>query len=157
MVADMQSRMLCLAAAGLLLTCGVPAYATPAAPLVTVSNAWALATVPAQTASGAYMELNSKEGARLVKVESPVAGSIEMHEMKMDGNVMKMRELKNIDIPPGKTIRLDSSGYHLMLLDLKHQLKPGTVAPLTLTVESRDGRRSKIEVNAEVRPPGAAR
>lgn len=153
----MRIRSVRRAIASLLLGCGVQAFAAPAVPPVTVSKAWVLSTVPAQTASGAYMELNSKDGAKLIAVESPVAGSVEMHEMKMDGNVMKMRELQNIDIPPGKTIKLDSGGTHLMLLDLKRQLKPGAIAPLTLTVEGRDGKRSKIEVNAAVRAPGAAR
>lgn len=122
---------------------------------VTVAKAWVRGTVPAQTASGAFMELTSKDGAKLISATSPVAGSVELHEMRMDGNVMTMREVKVLDLPAGKVVKLEPNGYHLMLLDLKKPLTKGVAAPLTLTVESRDGKRSKVNVLAEVRELGS--
>jgi periplasmic copper chaperone A len=124
---------------------------------ITVSNAWVRGTVPAQTVSGAYMDITSKDGAKLVGFASPLAGRLELHEMRMEGDVMKMRELNELALPAGKTVKLDPGGYHLMLLELKQPLKPGTVAPLTLTIEGRDGKRAEVEVQAEVRALGAGR
>ena len=80
-------------------------------------------------ATGAFMKITSKDGARLVSASSPVAGVTEVHEMKMDGGVMKMRALQDgLDLPAGKTVELKPGGYHVMLMDLKSTLtKNGTV------------------------------
>jgi len=139
-----------LAVAGILLGMALPADAQ-----TTVANAWVRGTVPAQTATGAYMDITSKDGGKLVAVSSPLAGSVEMHEMRMEGNVMGMREMDKVELPAGKTVKFDPSGYHLMLLNLRQPLKPGIMVPLTLTVEGRDGKRSKIAVQAQVRALGA--
>jgi copper(I)-binding protein len=145
-------------ARGLLLACSLYAAASPAyAQQVSVGNAWVRGTVPAQTATGAYMDITSKAGAKLVGAASPLAGRVELHEMRMEGDVMKMRGLDQLDLPPGKTVKLEPSGYHMMLLGLKQPLTPGMAAPITLTVESRDGKRSKVEVVAQVRQLGGTR
>jgi copper(I)-binding protein len=127
------------------------------APSVSVTDAWVRGTVAAQTASGAFMEITSREAARLVGASSAAAGRVELHEMRMEGNTMKMRALERLELPAGKPVTLGPGGYHLMLLDLKHALQAGTTVPLTLEIESAGGKRSKLEVGAKVRAIGAAK
>src|SRR6187399_2174562 len=86
---------------------------------VTVSGAWARATVPQQKATGAFLRMDAAQASRLVAVSSPVAARVEMHEMSMDGDVMKMREVSAIELPAGKAVELKPGAYHLMLMDLK--------------------------------------
>jgi len=130
--------------------------ALPALAQVTVSAPWVRATVPAQKASGAFMTLTAARPARLVGVSSPVAGLVELHEMKMDSDMMRMRHVDALDLPAGQSIVLQPGGYHLMLLDLKQPLKAGDKVPLTLEFEDAHKARSKITVDAPVRPLNAA-
>ncbi|GAB4168867.1 MAG: copper chaperone PCu(A)C [Rhodocyclaceae bacterium] len=118
---------------------------------VTVKEAWVRGTVAAQKATGAFMELTSSEDAALVSAASPVAGLVELHSMKMEGGVMKMRALPRLALPAGKAVKLDPGGYHVMLMDLRAPLKAGDSVPITLKVEGRDGKVSTVEVKAEVR------
>jgi len=118
---------------------------------VEVKNAWVRSTVPAQTASGAFMEITSREAALLVGVSTPAADSAEVHEMRMDGNVMKMRAVDKLVLPAGKPVVLGPGGYHLMLLGLKQPLKTGSKVPLALQIESAGGKRSTVNVSADVR------
>ncbi len=124
---------------------------------VVVSEPWVRATVPQQTASGAFMILNSAQATRLVRVQTPVAGVVEIHTMKMENNVMHMRPISGLDLPAGKAVALEPGGYHVMLMNLKAPLKAGDKVPLTLVLESADGARQTIEVEAPVRPLTAAR
>ncbi|CAG9177880.1 hypothetical protein LMG23992_03595 [Cupriavidus laharis] len=116
---------------------------------VDVSNAWVRGTVPAQTASGAFMVLHAHENAKLVGVSSPVAVA-ELHEMKMEGNVMRMRQIQSLDLPKMQAVELKPGGYHVMLMDLKSQLKKGDTVPITLKIE-QGGKVIEQKVNAEVR------
>lgn len=118
---------------------------------VSVEKPWVRGTVQGQTSSGAFMELKSKDGAAVVGVESPVAGVVEIHEMRMDGNVMRMRAVSRIDLPAGKTVELKPGGYHVMLMGLKRPLKKGDVVPLKLRVEGKDKTVKTVDVRAEVR------
>jgi hypothetical protein len=124
---------------------------TPAVAQVTVKDPWVRATVPQQTATGAFMQLSSPTDARLVSASSPVAGVVELHEMAMDKDVMKMRAVRAIDIPAGKGAELKPAGYHVMLMNLKSQMKEGEVVPITLVVEGKDGKRQTLEVKAPVK------
>ncbi|HSO47881.1 MAG TPA: copper chaperone PCu(A)C, partial [Rhizobiaceae bacterium] len=90
--------------------------------------------------------------ARLVSASSPAVPRVEMHEMRMDGDVMRMREVKAIDLPKGKTVSLEPGGFHIMLMNLPQPIAAGDVIPLTLVVES-DGKRQTVEVKAEARSP----
>jgi copper(I)-binding protein len=117
---------------------------------------WARATVHGQTTAGVYMQLKSSERASLVAAESPAAGSVEIHEMKMENNVMRMRALSKLELPPGKTVELKPGGYHIMLLALKKQLKNGEVVPVRLKVEMADKSVKTLEVKAEVRESAAS-
>lgn len=134
-----------------------PAWAQTAA--VTVDGAWARASVQGQKATGAFMRLTAKEGARLVRAESPAAGLAEVHEMKMDGDIMKMRVVPALDLPAGKTVELKPGGYHVMLLDLKAPLMKDTSVPLTLVFQDAKGVESTLQLSVPVgtaAPGGAA-
>ena len=133
-----------------------PAWAQTAA--VKVEGAWARASVQGQKATGAFMRLTAPDGARLVRAESPAAGVTEVHEMKMEGDVMKMRAIPALDLPAGKTVELKPGGYHVMLLDLKAPLAKDTTVPVTLTFKDAKGAESKQELNLPVATtaPGAA-
>ena len=123
---------------------------------VSVKDPWVRATVAQQKASGLFAQISAAQGARLLSASSPVAGVVEIHEMSMDGNVMKMRALPSgLDLPAGQTVELKPGGYHVMLLDLKQTLKAGDTVDATLTVEHKDGRREDIAVKAPVRALGA--
>ncbi len=127
-----------------------------AAPQVTVSEAWVRGTVAAQKATGAFMQLTSPRNARLVEVRSPVAGVAEIHQMEMSGDTMVMRQVAGLDLPAGKTVELKPGGFHIMLLELKGQVKVGDKVPLTLVVEGSDKKRETIQVDAIARPLSSA-
>ncbi|OHC61695.1 MAG: hypothetical protein A2040_12685 [Rhodocyclales bacterium GWA2_65_19] len=133
------------------------AFILPAHAQVTVKDPWVRATVAQQKATGAFMQITSAQDARLVEVKSPVAGIVEIHEMAMDKDVMKMRALPNgLDLPAGKTVELKSGGYHVMLMDLKQQMKEGDSVPMTLVIEGKDKKRSTVEIKAPVKPLATA-
>lgn len=102
---------------------------------VQVDDPWVRGTVTGQPATGAFMRLTPSAHARLVAARSPVAAVVEIHEMAMDGDVMKMRQVDAIDLPAGQTVELKPGGYHLMLMGLKTPLKAGDKLPLTLKFE----------------------
>ena len=126
----------------------------PAVAQVTVTDPWVRGTVQGQLATGAFMKLQSAKEARLVEAASPVAGVVEIHEMALENNVMRMRAVTALALPAGRTVILAPGGYHVMLMDLKQQMKEGEVVPVTLVVES-GGKRETIEVKAPVRAPTA--
>lgn len=130
--------------------------ALPALAQVTVGEPWVRATVAAQKATGAFMTLTSAKDVRLVGASSPAAGAVEVHEMKMVGDVMKMRHVPALPLPAGQAVALTPGGYHLMLLDVKQQFKDGDKVPLTLELEDAQKVRSKLEVQAIVRPLNSA-
>jgi len=119
---------------------------------VTVADPWVRATVAAQKASGAFMTLTAARDARLVEASSPVAGVVEIHEMAMQQNVMRMRAVPGLDLPAGKAVELKPGGYHVMLMELKGPLKAGDMVPITLVFEGPDKSRQTVEVKAMVRP-----
>lgn len=123
---------------------------------VTVKDPWVRATVPHQKATGAFMQLVSVQDAKLLEVRSSVAGIVEVHEMAMVQDVMKMRAVDTLELPAGKVIELKPGGYHVMLMDLKGQVKEGDQVPLTLVVQTRDGQRQTLELKAPARALGGA-
>lgn len=122
---------------------------------VTVKDAWVRATVAQQKATGAFMQLQSAQDAKLISAQSPAAGIVEVHEMAMEGGVMKMRAVPSLALPAGKSVELKPGGYHVMLMDLKAQVKDGDTVPVTLVVEGKDGKRQTIEVKAPARTMAA--
>lgn len=131
------------------------AAAAPAFAQVKVTDPWVRATVPHQSATGAYLKIESAQEARLVSASSPAAGVVELHEMKMDNEVMKMRRVPAVALPAGKTVELKPGGYHVMMMNLKGQMKEGDTVPITLVVEGKDKKRETVEVKATVRPVNA--
>ncbi|MGG7603292.1 copper chaperone PCu(A)C [Massilia sp. BKSP1R2A-1] len=119
---------------------------------VSVSEPWVRATVPAQKVTGAFMRVQSAAPARLVGVQADVAGRAELHEMEMDGQTMRMRRVEAIELPAGKPVNLASGGYHVMLFDLKRQVKEGENVAITLTVQDAAGKKQDVKVAAPVRP-----
>lgn len=135
------------------LALGLSAACATAWAQTTVEQAWIRATVAQQKATGLFARITSKSGGQLVSASSPVAGVVELHQMSMDGNVMRMRALPGgLALPAGQPVKLEPGGYHVMLLDLKQTpLKDGDTVPVTLVVEGADRQRETIELKVPVK------
>lgn len=118
---------------------------------IAVEAPWVRGTVEGQQASGAFMVLKSTADAAVVGVSAPLAGIAEIHEMTLEGGVMKMRAMPRLALPAGKAVELKPGGYHVMLMNLKQPLQKGEIVPITLTIETAGRKIEKIEVKAEVR------
>ena len=121
---------------------------------VTATDAWVRGTVPAQQSTGAFMTLTSTEEARLVAVSTPAARSVEIHTSAEQNGVMHMHAVEAIALPAGRRVELKPGSFHVMLVGLAKPLAAGDHVPLTLTIEDSRGKRTKVEVRAEVRPLG---
>lgn len=124
---------------------------------VQVKGAWARPALPGQSTTGAFMSLMAPNGARVLGASSPVAGVVEIHEMKMDGNVMKMRPVTVLELPAGRPVEMKPGGYHVMLMELKRPLAVGDKVRIDLRVETPDKRLLTLPVDVDVaaRPPGS--
>lgn len=138
------NKIIALLAAGLFSTCALAQ--------VTVTEPWIRATVPRQESAAAFMRLQSAQPARLVAASTPAAERVEIHEMAMDGNTMRMRPVDAVALPAGRAVGLTPGGYHVMLLGLKRQLKEGDRVELTLVVQDAQGKRENVKVTAPVMP-----
>jgi len=138
-----------MAAVGLLLASWFSASAW--AESVNVAGAWVRGTVAAQKATGAFMTLTAPSDMRLVGASSPVAGVTEVHEMKMEGELMKMRPIDGLDLPAGESVELKPGGYHIMLMGLKAPLQEGQQVPITLKLQDAGGKVSEQQLDAPVR------
>jgi len=121
---------------------------------LTIGQPWARATAPSAPAGGGYLTITNHGATpdRLVAVRSPAANLIQIHEMKMEGDVMRMRELDHgLEIAPGATETLSPGGFHLMMMGLKGQLKQGTQVPVTLVFE----KAGSIDIELDVAGMGA--
>ena len=135
----------------LLIALGAPALAQ-----TTVKDPWVRSTVAQQKATGAFMQITSTTGGKLMSISTPSAGVVELHAMTMAGNTMQMRALPaGLDLPAGKAVDLKPGGYHLMLMDLKAPLRAGDTVALTLVVEAKDGQKETLVVKAPVKALGA--
>jgi hypothetical protein len=130
--------------------CAPLAFAQTGPQPADVEGAWVRASVPGQQATGAFMRITAKEPTKLVGASSPAAGTAEVHEMKMEGDVMRMRPAGAIDLPVGKAFELKPGGYHLMLQDLKGPLKAGSTVPLTLVFRDAKGAETRMNLNVPV-------
>jgi copper(I)-binding protein len=130
-----------------------------AGPAVTVGDleiagAFSRATLPNAPVGGGYLTITNHGTTddRLVGVATPVAGMAEVHEMKMDGDVMRMNKVPDgVLIPAGGTVALEPGGLHLMFMDLTAPLVEGQSVPVTLTFE----KAGPVEVQVEVGSPAA--
>jgi copper(I)-binding protein len=143
----------CLAAAALLLAAAQALAGGDGTP-VRADGAWARPTVTGQTAGGAFLRLENRgAGAdRLLSARSPVAERVELHRMSMEGDVMQMRQVDGIDLPPGQAVELKPGGLHLMLMGLKRPLEAGSRVPLVLQLL----KAGELKVELQVGQPGPA-
>ena len=119
------------------------AHGTHAPAAVTIGNieikdAFTRATLPNAPVAGGFMTLTNKgsEDDRLVSVETPIARQGQIHEMAMEGDVMKMRQLADgLLIPAGESVELAPGSYHLMFMGLTGSVAEGDAVPVTLTFE----------------------
>jgi copper(I)-binding protein len=122
---------------------------------VVVKDAWIRATVPQQKVGGVFLQIESSSDAKLIEAHSDAAASAELHEMKLDNNIMRMRAIEQLALPAGKPVDLKPGGYHLMLMGLKNQVKVGDVIPLTLVIENKDKKRQTVQVKVIAKPINA--
>jgi len=139
----MMKRIAVLAAAALL--------AAAAHAQVTVDKPWVRTTVAQQTTTAAYLTITSAQGGKLVSASSPAAAAVDVHEMKMAGDMMKMRAVDALALPAGKPVEFKPNGYHLMMTGLKAPVKAGDVVPIELVVEDAKGKRETVDVKATAR------
>ena len=132
-----------------LLAASLPCHAE-----VTAKDAWVRGTVPAQTSTGAFVTLTSTTDAKVVGVASPVAKIAEIHESMTMGGVNHMHEVESVALPAGRAVQLKPGGHHVMLMGLAKPLGVGETVALTFTIEEKGGKRTRLEVKAEVRPLG---
>lgn len=121
-----------------------------------MSEIYARATPPGAPVGGGYMTIRNSGASsdRLVGGEASFAGRVEVHEMKMQGDVMRMRELQDgLEIPAGGEVELKPGGYHIMFLQLSAQLKPGESRPAILRFQNA----GEVEVDFDVREVMAGR
>jgi len=140
--------------AGLTLAAAVLSAHAANAP-ASVDGAWARSIVPGQQSSGAYMTITAREPLTLLGGESPAAGIVEIHQMKMEGDIMKMRAAGDLPLAPGKPLQLGPGGYHFMLMDLQDPFKAGTQVPFTLRFRDAKGKVSTLQLRVPVQamPP----
>ena len=155
MISGMKTKLLNSLAFAALVLAGAAVHAAPPA-VLKAEQAWARPTVAGQQAGGAYVILHNGGATadRLLGGSTPAAERVEVHEMRMDGSVMRMRELAALELPAGKSTKLEPGGRHLMLMGLKAPLKVGDKVPLKLRFE----KAGEIEVVllVQTRPAAAA-
>ncbi len=116
-----------------------------------ISHPWTRATPPTAQAGGGFLTITNKGTAadRLLAARSTVSDRVEVHEMKMDGNVMRMRELeKGLEIPAGATVMLKPGGYHIMFMGLKAPFAKDARVPVTLVFEKAGSLDIVLDVEA---------
>ena len=118
---------------------------------VGITDSWVRENAPGQSVGAAYMTLNSPKDSTLVKVETPVAGTVEIHSMSMENNVMKMRMLKELPLKAGTPEKLAPGGFHLMLFDLKTPLKAGKNAVFRLSFKDNAGNITQQNVSMPIK------
>lgn len=143
-------RPLAALAAAMLLSVSTAAFAQ-----VAIDAPWVRASVAQQPATGAFMRLTAAHDTRLVAARSPAAANVEVHEMAMQGQMMRMRQIPALALPKARAVALAPGGYHLMLIGLKQPLGAGQQVAITLVFEDAQGRRSEQTVLAPVRALGA--
>lgn len=121
-----------------------------------ISDAWVKPTVPGQPVAAAYMTLMADKDLAVVEVSSPVAGKSEIHSMSMDGNIMRMKKLDRLPLKSGAAVALKPGGFHIMLMDLNHQIKEGEVVSLTLTSQDTSGKKSTVTIKMTAKMPEAS-
>jgi hypothetical protein len=127
---------------------------------LSIGRPYARPTAPSQPTGGGYLTLTSKGRAdRLLSASTPVAREVQLHSMKMEGDVMRMRAAPQLELPAGQPVELKPGGYHIMMLDLEQPLAAGSSVPMTLVLRNAKGVESRLELKLPVlgqAPAGAA-
>lgn len=119
---------------------------------ITIGHPYARATAAGQPTGGGFMKLvNGGGNDKLLSVSAEVSKSVEIHEMKMEGDVMKMRQVDGLELKAGQTVELKPGGYHVMFIGLKAPLKAGDSFPVKLKFE----KAGEVTVDVKVEAPGA--
>ena len=134
-----------------LLTASLLFFSLAASAEIIIKDAWVRTTVEEQRVTGAFMQISSDKTAKLVAVNSPAAETAEVHEMSMQGDVMKMRRLNELVIGAGKLIELKPGSYHIMLMNLKKPVQAGSIVNLNLEFLDTDGKKQIVKVKAKAR------
>jgi copper(I)-binding protein len=120
---------------------------------VQIENAYTRATVPGQQVAGGFMKIENKGAAdQLISASSPASGEVQLHEMAMEGNVMRMRQVKEVVVPAGGTVELKPGGLHLMFMNIKAPLTAGETVPVKLKFAKAGEVEIKMPVNAMGNP-----
>jgi len=119
---------------------------------IKIEGVWSRATAPGQDTGMADATITSHQAAVLVGVSSAAFKTAELHSMTHENGMMKMREVKAIELPAGKPVDLGKSGYHLMLIGLKAPLKAGETLPLTLSIKVAGKGVVKVDAKAKIKP-----
>ena len=124
---------------------------------VQIENAYTRATVPGQQVAGGFMKIENKGAAdQLISASSPASGEVQLHEMAMEGNVMRMRQVKDIPVPAGGAVELKPGGLHLMFINIKAPLAAGEAVPVKLKFAKAGEVEVKMPVNAMGNPGAGA-
>jgi periplasmic copper chaperone A len=123
-------------------------FSTSTLAQVVAKDAWVRTTVAQQKVTGAFMQLQSPKAVKVISASSPISDTVEIHTMEIQGEVMKMRAINSLDIPAGQVVELKPGSYHIMLFNLKSQVKAGDIVPITLTVEDAGKKRTSYKVQA---------
>lgn len=118
---------------------------------VAIMDNWVRANAPGQSVGAAYMTLLSARDSTMIKAEADIAGSVEIHSMKMENGVMKMRMLEALPLKAGKAEKLAPGGFHLMLFDLKKPLTAGENVKFTLTFKDATGNTTQQQVTLPIK------
>jgi copper(I)-binding protein len=118
---------------------------------ISIKDAWVRPSHPGQDVGAAYMTLTSTQDVTLVRVESDVSNSIEIHSMTMQNGVMKMRMLDNLPLIAGKPYKLEPGGFHFMLFDLKKALTVGESVNFVLYFKAKNKTEFKQNIKVLVR------
>jgi len=119
---------------------------------IKIENGFTRATAPGQQVAGGFLKIDNMGAAdQLLSASSPVAGDVQLHEMAMEGNIMKMRQVKDIAVPANGSVELKPGGYHLMFMNLKGPFVAGQTVPVKL----KFAKAGEVEVKLPVNAPGA--
>lgn len=121
---------------------------------VTINEPWARATVPGQPVGAVYMKVSSSNAVRLVDIQADVAKDVQVHTMKMENGVMKMRDHGELEVPAGQTVALTPGGVHLMLMGLKKPLVAGETVTVKMTFQDAKNTKSTSTVTVPIRAVG---
>ena len=118
-------------------------------PTLKIFDVWAKTTVPGGSVSAAYMHIKSGKPLRLVKAESPLTPTVEVHSMAMRDGVMEMRAVDAVEIPADKLVDLKPGGFHIMLIKVNKPINKGDSVPLKLTFANADKTTFSVDVVAK--------